>query len=155
MHLPSPILLPLSMPTEKPTTTQRLRAFGKRAIGTLQQEDQSPFHDRWNAYVGLRIARHMSRKALEQFNIALSEDLIPVLVERAPARLEEDKRTAFFAGSRDLLTPLYEMEAAKEIIGSDLDLFELDASHRSMATRRGAEDLQAAVDYLTKPTKNS
>jgi hypothetical protein len=134
------------------TPDERVRHLGMRAIETALQWDQSPIYDRWNMYAGGRVLRRLGRiGAMEQIKLGLGINVLPTLIERAPLRHAEGKRTALIAGSRDKMTLHEEQEAAQAIVGSGyLDLITIDASHSSMATRGGARGLQQAVDYITR-----
>jgi hypothetical protein len=146
------LLRPLGLNVEQMGDTSRGRAkkLLGRAAATLFQGDQSVFQDRWNAYAASRLLHRISRHTLTQLGIGLSEDMIPLLTKRTLARSEEGKLTALLVGGRDKMMQSDELLAARERVGASvLDLiFIEDASHRSLATRRGAGDLQAAVSYL-------
>jgi hypothetical protein len=121
----------------------------KRAGGTLLQPDQSVFVDRRNGYLAGRLLRRVGRHTITQLGIGLSEDMIPVWAERIPARAEAGKDTAWLLGGKDkMMTAPELLEARKHIGEAALDLIYLkDASHRSLATPRGAADLRVAVNY--------
>lgn len=130
---------------------ERLREFGVRAIQTFMQQDQSPRTDRWNLYAGMRATRRLGRHTLKQVGIGLGEDCRSILEERIPARRLAGKRTALLMGEEDRIHPLAELEESAHRIGSSLDTMVLpSASHRSMATRRGAQDLHIALSYVTR-----
>jgi hypothetical protein len=145
------LLRPLGFSVEQmgSTSNERLRSLAQRAFLGMLQSDQSPLVDPWNVYVGSRIIRRIEPRTLAQMSVGLDEDMIPLLAERATARRDEGKRTAIVAGTRDKLIRPEELYAAREKIGiAAIDLVAIDASHRSMATKRGGRDLQVAVDYI-------
>ncbi|HET6746857.1 MAG TPA: hypothetical protein VFH06_01995 [Candidatus Saccharimonadales bacterium] len=146
------LLRPLGLNVEQIGNSPRNRAKNLlgRAAATLFQSDQSIFHDRWNAYVANRLLKRLSCHTLTQLGIGLSEDMIPLLTKQAEARSEEGKKTALLIGGKDRMMKPDELLAAREKAGaSALDLIMIEeASHRSLATRRGAKDLAFAVDYL-------
>jgi hypothetical protein len=149
------LLRPLGLSVEQmgSTSNERLRSLAQRAFLGMLQSDQSPLVDPWNIYVGSRIIRRVEPRTPEQMRIGLDEDMIPLLTERAAARQREGKRTAIIAGTRDELIRPEELRAAQKKIGAAaIDLVAINASHRSMATKRGGHDLQAAIDYINYPT---
>lgn len=148
------LLRPLGLSVEEmgATPNDRLRSLATRAFASMLQLDQSPLIDRWNLYASGRIIRRLRPRVFEQMRIGIGEDIIPLLTERAHIRQAEGKRTAIIGGSRDKLIKPEELQVAQTKIGTAvMDLIMIDASHRSMATRRGGRDLQAAISYINDP----
>jgi pimeloyl-ACP methyl ester carboxylesterase len=132
------------------TPDERAIELLKRAGGTLLQPDQSVFVDWRNGYVASRLARRVGRHTITQLGIGLSEDMVPLLSQRIPARAEAGKDTALLIGEKDKMMTAPELREARRRIGEKaFDLISIeDASHRSLATRRGAADLRVAVNYI-------
>lgn len=148
------LLRPLGFSVEQMGSTPgaRVRTLARRAFQTLAQADQ--LVDPRGPYIGSRLLRRLNSKTGKQVAIGLSEDIIPLVTKRVDERSQADKKTVIFSGGADRLILPSELEAAQRKVNgslcrSALELIVIEgASHRSLATDRGARDLQQAADYI-------